>query len=105
MWEFVAAVTGWNIDGEEAYRIGERIANIRQAFNIREGFNALNHPIHPRMVGLPPLKQGPMKGITVDMDTLLQDFLKAMRWDLVTARPRAKKLIELGLKDVAEDLR
>ncbi len=104
MWEFVSAVTGWDIDREEAYRIGERIANIRQAFNIREGFNALEHAIHPRMAGLPPLKKGPMKGITVDMDILLQDCLKAMEWDLVSARPRAKRLMELDLEDVAEEL-
>ena len=104
MWEFVSAVTGWHIDRAEAYRIGERIANIRQAFNIREGFNALDHAIHPRMVGLPPLREGPAKGITVDMDTLLQDFLEAMEWDLVTGRPSRKRLIELGLKDVAEEL-
>ena len=105
MWEFVSAVTGWDIDREEAYRKGERIANIRQAFNIREGFNALEHLLHPRMVGLPPLEEGATKGITLDMDTLLQDFLKAMEWDPVTATPSAKRLIELGLKDVAEDLR
>lgn len=105
MWEFVSAVTGWHIDKEEAYKIGERIGNIRQAFNVREGFSALNHPIHPRMVGLPPLKQGPMKGIRVDMDTLLRDFLRAMKWDLATGRPSAKRLVELGLKDVTEDLR
>lgn len=104
MWEFVSAVTGWDIDREEAYRIGERIANIRQAFNSREGFNALEHRNHPRMVGLPPLQEGPTKGITVDMETLRQEFLKAMEWDLVTARPGAGRLIELGLKDVAEDL-
>ncbi len=104
MWEFVSAVTGWRIEGEEAYRIGERIANIRQAFNIREGFNALEHAIHPRVVGLPPLREGPTSGITVDMDILLQDFLKAMEWDLVTGRPSRKRLIELGLKDVPKDL-
>jgi len=104
MWEFVSAVTGFQIGKEEAYKIGERIANIRQAFNIREGFNALEHTLHPRIVGLPPFKEGPTRGITVDTDTLLQDFLKAMEWDLVSARPSAKKLIELGLNDVAEDL-
>jgi aldehyde:ferredoxin oxidoreductase len=104
MWEFVSAVTGWDIDGEEAYRIGERIADTRQAFNVREGLNALKHPLHPRMVGLPPLEEGATKGITLDMDTLLGDFLKAMEWDPVTARPSAKRLNELGLKDVAEDL-
>ncbi len=56
------------------------------------------------MVDLPPLKEGATKGITLDMDALLQDFLKVMEWDLVTGRPSAQRLIELGLKDVAEDV-
>jgi aldehyde:ferredoxin oxidoreductase len=104
MWEFVSAVTGWDVDKEEAYRIGERIANIRQAFNVREGFNALEHSLHPRIVGLPPFEEGPTRWITLDTDVLFQDFLKAMDWDLASARPSAKKLRELGLPDVAEDL-
>ncbi len=104
MWEFVSAVTGWDIDREEAYRIGERVANMRQAFNIREGFNALEHPLHPRIVGRPPLEEGPTKGISLDMDVLGQAFLEAMEWDRVSAKPSAKRLTELGLADVAEDL-
>jgi len=104
MWEFASAVTGWDVDREEAYRIGERIANMRQAFNVREGFNSLEHPIHARTVGLPPLREGATKGITRDMHTLLQDFLRAMESELVSGRPTANKLIELGLKEVAEDL-
>jgi aldehyde:ferredoxin oxidoreductase len=104
MWEFVSAVTGWHIDREEAYRIGERVANMRQAFNVREGFNPLEHSLHPRIVGQPPFEEGPTKGITLDTDVLFQDFLKAMDWDLASARPSAKKLRELGLPDVAEDL-
>jgi aldehyde:ferredoxin oxidoreductase len=104
MWEFVSAITGWHVDREEAYRTGERIANMRQAFNIREGFNALEHPAPPRVVGHPPLTEGPTKGITVDVDTLRRDFLTAMEWDLVTLRPNARRLNELGLQDVADDL-
>jgi aldehyde:ferredoxin oxidoreductase len=104
MWEFVSAITGWDIDREEAYRTGERIANIRQAFNIREGFNALEHPVHPRVIGRPPLEEGATKGITVDVETLRHDFLQAMEWDLVTLRPNVQRLIDLGLQDVAEDL-
>lgn len=103
-WEYVSAVTGWPIDRAEALRIGERIANIRQAFNVREGFNALEHPLHPRLVGTPPLEEGTLKGITVDMDTLLRDFLEAMGWDALDARPRRQTLVELGLQDVERDL-
>jgi aldehyde:ferredoxin oxidoreductase len=104
MWEFVSAITGWDVDREEAYRTGERIANMRQAFNVREGFNALEHPIPPRVTGRPPLAEGPTKGISVDVETLRRDFLAAMEWDPETLRPNARRLNELGLQDVADDL-
>ena len=104
MWQFVSLVTGWHIDGEEAYRIGERIANIRQAFNTREGFNALEHPLHPRMSTASPLGENQTEDVTVDMDTLMREFLTAMEWDLETAKPTREKLASLGLEQVARQL-
>jgi aldehyde:ferredoxin oxidoreductase len=38
------------------------------------------------------------------METMARDYLAAMDWDLNTAKPSKKKLLELGLKDVAEAL-
>ncbi len=102
--EFLTAATGWPLDMEACLKIGERIANVRQAFNSREGFNPLAHPLMGRIVGPPPLPAGATAGVVLDMKTLTGDFLAAMDWDPVTARPRASKLVELGLEDVARDL-
>jgi len=82
----------------------ERISNIRQAFNIREGLNPLEFKVPDRVLGRPPLKEGPLAGVTVDEDTLIKDCLTAMDWDLKTAKPSKKKLLELGLEDVAKVL-
>ena len=103
MWEYVSAVTGWHIDADEAYRIGERIANIRQCFNVREGFNALEHPLHPRMISHRPSGIGARDHIALDTDTLVNDFLRAMEWDTITAAPSTRKLIDLGLGDIASE--
>jgi aldehyde:ferredoxin oxidoreductase len=95
------AVSGWNLDMAEALKIGERIANIRQAFNAREGICAPRSKMPGRMVGNPPHKEGPLAGITIDEDGLAAEFLTAMDWDLETAKPSRNKLMELGMEEVA----
>jgi aldehyde:ferredoxin oxidoreductase len=102
--EFMNAVSGWDFTREEIFKTGERIANMRQAFNIREGINPLKYKIPGRIYGHPAPKEGPLKGITVDENTLYSEYLAAMDWDAKTTRPSRKKLVELGLGDVAEAL-
>jgi len=98
------AVSGWDFDVDELFKTGERIANMRQAFNIREGLNPLKFKVPGRVYGYPPPKKGPLAGITVDEETLDSEYLAAMDWDLKTAKPSKKKLLELGLDDVAKAL-
>ena len=102
--EFIRAVTGWDVTNEELLKTGERIANIRQAFNIREGLNQLKFKVSDRVLGKPPLKAGPVAGVTIDEDTMIKEYLTAVDWDLKTAKPSKKKLLELGLADVAQAL-
>jgi aldehyde:ferredoxin oxidoreductase len=102
--DFMRAVTGWDVTDDELLRTGERIANLRQAFNTREGLNPLKLKVPGRVLGEPPLKEGPVAGITVDEDTMIKEYLDAMDWDLKTAKPSKKKLLELGLADVAQQL-
>jgi len=101
--EFMRAITGWDITLDELLVAGERIENVRQAFNIREGINLLNFEVSGRILGKPPHKVGPLAGITVDADTAVREYIVAMDWDPVTARPSEKKLRELGLDDIAQE--
>jgi aldehyde:ferredoxin oxidoreductase len=102
--EFISAVTGWDVTTDELVRTGERIANIRQSFNIREGLNPLQFEVPDRVIGKPPKKEGPVAGVAIDESTLYNEYLAAMDWDLKTAKPSKKKLQELGLEDVAREL-
>jgi aldehyde:ferredoxin oxidoreductase len=102
--EFMKSVTGWDVTNEELLTTGERIGNLRQAFNIREGLNPLKFKVPDRVLGKPPLKSGPVAGVTVDEDTMIREYLTAMDWDLKTTKPSKKKLLELGLADVAQEL-
>jgi aldehyde:ferredoxin oxidoreductase len=102
--EFMNAVTGWEVTNDELLKTGERISNLRHAFNIREGLNPLEFKVPDRVLGRPPLKEGPVAGVTVDEDTMIREYLTAMDWDLKTAKPSRNKLLELGLADVAQEL-
>ncbi|MCX7912706.1 MAG: aldehyde ferredoxin oxidoreductase C-terminal domain-containing protein, partial [Dehalococcoidales bacterium] len=102
--EFLRAVTGWDYTTDELLTCGERIENVRHAFNIREGINLLEFNIPGRIIGKPPHRAGPLAGVTVDADTLVKEYLAAMEWDLRTAKPSAQRLIALGLEDIARDL-
>ena len=102
--DFFNAITGLNCSQDDLLKSGERIANIRHAFNLREGINELKWPVHPRIVGKPPLTTGPLAGVTADIEA--QDYwcLGALDWDRVTTKPNKAKLLSLGLDDVAKDL-
>jgi len=100
--EYFKAITGWDITLEELFQTGERIANLRQAFNIREGLNPLQFQVPGRVVGKPPLTEGPTAGVTFDEEVTDREFLIEMDWDVETAKPSKKKLLEMGLEDVAK---
>lgn len=102
--EFLNATTGWDISIDELVEAGERISNLRHAFNLREGVNMLEFKTHERVLGIPPQTEGPLRHVTVDEDLMVNDYLKAMEWDMVTAKPSLAKLRSLGLEDVARDL-
>ena len=85
-------------------KAGERIANIRHVFNLREGINPLNWKVHGRIIGDPPQKEGPLTGVTADLIPQVYWCLGALDWDRETTEPSRNKLMELGLNDVAEEL-
>jgi len=101
---FMSAVTGWDRSMDELLKVGERVANMRHAFNLREGINPLNRELHPRIIGDPPLEAGPHAHKTVNIKAEIYWNLGALDWDRVTTKPSKKKLLELGLDDVAKDL-
>ena len=101
---FMAGVTGWDRTIEELLKASERIANMRHVFNLREGINPLERKVPSRMIGIPPQKVGPLAGATADIKNEIYTNLVELDWDLLTTKPSIKKLLELGLDDVASDL-
>jgi aldehyde:ferredoxin oxidoreductase len=100
--DFLNAVTGWGMDMEELLKTGTRIQTMRQCFNIREGLDPSQVKLPPRMAGMPPKEDGPLAGITIDSDTLAQEYRKAMGWDPNTGRPTESTLDLLGIQELVE---
>jgi len=101
---FINAVTGWDCSMDELLKMGERIATMRHVFNLREGINPLELKVHPRIIGRPPQKEGPLTGVMADIEAQNYWNLGALDWNRITTKPSKKKLLELGLEDVAEEL-
>jgi aldehyde:ferredoxin oxidoreductase len=98
------AVTGWDRSLSDLLKAGERIAVMRHVFTLREGINPLERFVHNRIIGRPPQKEGPLAGVSLDVEAETLWTLGALDWDRVTTKPSRKKLLELGLDDVAKEL-
>ncbi len=96
--EYLNALTGWDLSNDEYLKIGERILNLRKAFNVREGVKIEQCKLPDRALGLPPLSKGPLKGITVDIDRLQKEFFETLGWNPLTGGPTKEKIDELGIK-------
>lgn len=102
--DFVNAVTGWNTTMSALLVCGERIACMRQAFNVREGSTPADFKLPGRVVGKPPLAEGPLKGVTVEIENWVKEYFQYADWNYATGKPSERKLVQLGLEDVARDL-
>lgn len=102
--QFLQAVTGFEYDLGKFEQTGERILNLRHAFNLREGLNPLEFKFPGRVIGNPPLQEGNTKGVTIDLQTQINEYFQELGWDLKTSIPSPQKLSELGLGFLAKDL-
>jgi len=100
--EFFNAVTGWDLDINEVLSTGARIQTLRHCFNLREGITPSDVKLPKRMAGQPPQEEGPVAGVTLDVDNLAREYRQAMGWDPDSGRPDNATLDQLGLTDLVE---
>ena len=100
--EYMNAVTGWDLSADEYLKIGERILNLRKAFNMREGIAYSGYRIHDRAIGTAPLTAGPLKGKQVNLAALMDEFYQTVGWSRAEGGPTAEKLADLGLAHVGQ---
>lgn len=103
--DVVAVATGWNFTIDELMKTGERIINLCRAFNVREGITRKDDKLPKRFSE--PLPEGPYKGEAFSEDVfkrMLTQLYKLRGWDEKTGAPTRKKLEELELGYVADNL-
>jgi aldehyde:ferredoxin oxidoreductase len=120
----VNAITGRGTDERELALTGERIYNLQRAILTREGWGGRSGDTLPEFLFTEPIqfvffdrncyvagKDGErisLKGAVIDragFEKLKDEFYTLRGWDVSTGFQTAAKLNELGLGDVAEDLK
>lgn len=105
--DFYSAATGLETSPQELLHIGERIWNLQKAFNVREGFRRQDDMAPARWMKDPLVVEGREVPAVPEeaIGRLLDEYYDERDWDLETGLPTREKLVELGLGDVAEDLK
>jgi aldehyde:ferredoxin oxidoreductase len=96
------AVTGFDVGPEELRRAGERITNLKKAFNIREGWRREDDTLPARIL-TDPLPDGAAQGVGLsraELDLMIDGYYRARGWTPDGLIPQAK-LRELGLSDLS----
>jgi aldehyde:ferredoxin oxidoreductase len=103
--EMVKLLTGWDFSTVEAMRIGERVASMSRAFNMREGLTAADDSLPNRFFS--PTPRGALKDKAIDpeaFDKAIHMFYGMMGWDSETGLPTPEKLQTLGIGWVDEHI-
>ena len=102
--DLVNALTGWRMTEKDLLLAGERIQNLRAAFNRREGIAPADFAPHPRMLGEGDgnLQSGPLKGIKVPLEELKADYYRAMHWNPRTGHLSRRHAEALGLTQLLD---
>lgn len=102
--ELLNAATGWRFTEADMLMCGERIQNLRAAFNRREGILPADFKPHPRMLGEGDgnLAAGPLKGIRVALPVLKDDYYTNMKWNTSTGDLSRARATELGMSEILD---
>jgi aldehyde:ferredoxin oxidoreductase len=102
VFEWMNAATGWDRTPEDYMELGRRLQTLKQLFNIKHGIEPLSLKASARAVGEPPLKEGPNRGRSLDLEKMMKDYWQEIGWDRETGKPTAETIDALGLTIVVE---
>ena len=100
--ELLDASTGWGMTDSDILVCGERIQNLRAAFNRREGLGPKDFVPHQRMLGEGDgnLDAGPLRGVKVPLAMLRDDYYKSMQWNTTSGHLAKARATELGMAEL-----
>ncbi len=97
--DVLKAVTGTELSEEQLLQTGERINNLKQLFNLREGMTRDDYVLPEKIMSV-PIPDGESKGqivTTEEMNKMLDDYFGARGWGS-NAMPTREKMSELGME-------
>jgi aldehyde:ferredoxin oxidoreductase len=97
-------VTGEEWTEEQLLLAGQRIVNLERSFNAREGLSRKDDTLPRRFLEEPYAVPGLTPTVT-ELERMLDEYYELEGWDKRSGLPTVEKLKELGLEDVAEELR
>lgn len=99
----LAAATGYPITLDNVLTYGERMMNLKRALNLKLGYHARATEKMPALI-LRPLAEGATEGHVPALEPMLREYYAHRDWDWGTGKPRRKKLLSLGMSEIANDL-
>jgi len=100
--KWINLVTGWDLSTDDVMEAGDRIFNLKRAFNLRCGIRRADDALPHRLEHL-DRKTGGAAGSLPDMPGLLNEYYALRDWD-DDGFPTPARLHRLGLDDIATDL-
>lgn len=98
--DLLSYATGFEVGVGDVNAIGERIFNLKRAFNNSMGIRREDDTI-PKLI-LTPLSDGGTMGKTPDFNKQIREYYKLRDWDWNSGKPSRKKLQELGLTETSD---
>jgi aldehyde:ferredoxin oxidoreductase len=105
LFKLVTFATGMEIDQDARMKVAERVYNVERAFLVREGITRKDDCLIGKWA-TETVPNGPYKGEMIDQKEwgkMLNEYYDLRGWDK-NGIPTRKKLIELNLKEVADEL-
>lgn len=102
-----SSCTGHETTPEEMIKIGERIFTLLKIYTVREGLTRKDDSF-PERFYTEPMPEGPAKGAILmrkEVESALDEYYELRGWDKKSGLPTVKKLNDLDLADIAEDLK
>jgi aldehyde:ferredoxin oxidoreductase len=100
--DMLNAATGSDFSLDNILPVGECIFNLKRALNIRWGWKVADEKL-PSLL-LQSLEEGGTGGYVPDVERLLSDYYAVRNWGRESGKPTLEKLLELDLRDIAEEL-
>jgi aldehyde:ferredoxin oxidoreductase len=99
------AATGFELTKEQLLETSVRVTNVERAHNSRLGLTAVDDTLPPRFTE-DPMPEGPSKGKVYDiLEPMKEAWYTVQGWNTETGIPKQETLEELGLADIAENLK